>query len=293
MDEDTTTENLAATLARVLPQPQKLHWQPTPGEQEAITHLALPAGFKLQAIDNEPLLPGPRHLKLAAAFDTVESFIDYVNHHAPQNHGATVWCRFNPKDGKLGFDAVLDEHLTNETRWRKHRATFAPRHSLEWTTWTSHDKQTKEQVAFAEFLEANERDIAAGDKLPSSLDMLKMATEFEAHAEKRLKSVVRLQGGGVRLEYVNTDNDQTIEQMRMFEKFQIAVPVFWTMPKAGEPVAAYPVLARLKYRQAAGAVKFWYELIRPDLVYQTAAMGLIEQVRAGIGAVPLRMGAAE
>ncbi len=46
-------------------------------------------------------------------------------------------------------------------------------------------------------------------------------------------------------------------------------------------------------RSGQFADEFWYELIRPDLVYQTAAMGLIEQVRAGIGAVPLRMGAAE
>lgn len=293
--EDTTTENLAATLARVLPKPETAHKQKfftIDGDGE-VAHVALPPGWKLQAIDNESLLHGPRRASMQATFDTVESFIAYVNHHAPSHAGATVWCRFAPKDGKLTFEAVLDEYEVAATRWRGHKATFSPRHSLEWTTWNSHDKQTKEQVAFAEFIEANERDIAAGEKLPSSLDMLKMATEFEAHAEKRLKSVVRLQGGGVRLDYVNTDNDQTIEHMKLFEKFQIAVPVFWTMPAVGVPVDAYPVLARLKYRQAAGSVKFWYELIRPDLVYQTAAMSLIEQVRAGIGAVPLRMGAAQ
>ena len=62
--------------------------------------------------------------------------------------------------------------------------------------------------------------------------------------------------------------------------FTDGVQKFHTAPTpriGGVPIvlAAYPVLARLKYRQNSGAVKFWYELIRPDLVYQTAALKLI------------------
>lgn len=116
--------------------------------------------------------------------------------------------------------------------------------------------------------------------------MLKMATEFEANSDKRIKSVVRLQGGGVRMDYVDDDNADTLAQMQVFEKFQIGIPVFWSGP-------GYRIDARLKYRHGQGKVSFWYELIRPDRIHEAAAKELIERVRAGIGAVPMLMGSCQ
>ena len=293
-DDDTATENIAATLARVLPKPTVISTAACDliDEPKAIEHIVLPPGHKLQAIDHEGLLAGPRHPKLTIDFADAGSFVSYVNYHAQVYLRSTVWCTFNPGKNALSFHAVMDEHSFDATRWRSMRATYTPRTSHEWDVWMANNRQAKDQVTFAEYLEENERDIAAGQNLPSSLDMLKMATEFEAHAEKRLKSVIKLQGGGLSMEYVNTDDAATIERMRVFERFQIALPVFWTMP-SDEPVEAYPVLARLKYRQNAGAVKFWYELIRPDLVHQTAALKLINQIRAGLQNVPLLLGEAD
>lgn len=138
--------------------------------------------------------------------------------------------------------------------------------------------------------EANEKDIAGGPGLPSSLEMMTMATNFEAAADKRIKSKVRLQSGGVALEYVDTDDEATIGQMRLFERFQIALPVFWRLRDGQQAVPAWPLTARLKYRVAQGEATFWYELVRPDLVHEAAALTLIAEVRAGLGSVPLRMG---
>jgi uncharacterized protein YfdQ (DUF2303 family) len=295
-DDDESRENLAATLAKVLPKPELIAVGVTANEtindHAAIEYIALPPGHTIQAIDHESLLSGPRRPKLTIDFADAESFVNYVNYHAQGSDRSTVWCTFDPAKSALSFNAVLDEHAVTGARWRGMRASYTPRTSHEWNVWKANDRQQKDQVPFAEFLEENERDIAAGEKLPTSLDMLKMATDFEAHAEKRLKSVVKLQGGGLSLEYVNTDDAATIEKMKVFERFQIALPVFWTMP-SDDPVAAYPVLARLKYRQNAGAVKFWYELIRPDLVYQTAALKLIEQISSGLVSVPLLIGKAD
>lgn len=297
--DTTNTENIAATLARVLPQPQMIHIQGCShlDEDEAVAHFALPPGHTLKAIDNEALRPGPRQVKLKADFATAQSFLAYVTAHAT-TRSPTVWTAFSPRQNLLQFTAVIDENTPTDNRWRGHRAIYKPAMSIEWATWIQNNgaDKIKGQVEFAEFLEANERDILAGPNFPTSTDMLKMATEFEAHAEKRLKSVIKLQGGGVAIDYVNSDNAETIERMKVFSKFQLGLPVFWTMPlTADAPVKGYPLVARLKYRQVSGQVRFYYELIRPDLVYQTAALELIDEIRNGLAesGVPLLMGTAE
>ena len=58
------------------------------------------------------------------------------------------------------------------------------------------------------------------------------------------------------------------------------------MPASNWPRWSRPLTRRVN----SGAVKFWYDLIRPDLVHQAAAVAMIDQIRAGLGGVPLRMG---
>lgn len=289
MDYDTEGENIAATIARESAKPVTLA-ELTPEAGGQILHFALPKGYELRTVDNVATLPHPRFTAAAATLVDVASFLAYVANHDAGDAKAAVWCDFNPVTYALTFKAVIDEHGYKEPAWRKHTAVFTPRLSVEWGIWLGRNKKEHTQIQFAEFIESNEKDIAGGEGLPSSLQMMTMATAFEANSEKRFKSKVRLQSGGVALEYVNTDDDATIEQMKLFEKFQIGVPVFWSLRVKDEPVRAWPITARLKYKAAAGAVQFWYDLIRPDLIHELAALEMIEKVRAGLGPVPLRMG---
>lgn len=286
---DEPVENIAATLAKELPKPQVLFAAPEAdgGTVPGLIHVSLPKGWTLANVDNEKMLPNPRRIAAEAKMSDAASFIAYVLRN--RNAGSVVWCEFNPTSYALNFTAVFDEHAA-KPGWRSHKASFKPAQSAEWLTWVRNDKQSKSQVAFAEFLEQNEQDISALDGFPTSLDMMKMATEFEARQDQRLKSTVRLQSGGIRLEYVADADAGTTETMKVFDKFVIGIPVFWTQPKAGEAVAAYHVKSRLRYRMDRGAVNFYYELIRPDLVHQRAALELIEEIRAGIGETPLLMG---
>jgi uncharacterized protein YfdQ (DUF2303 family) len=281
----TTERNLADSLADLLPDAKIVHTTDVGiSDADQLIHLAVPKGFKIETIDNENLLRYPRRIVSTAEFSTGESFIDYVKRHAsPASMG---WCDFNPQTFKLAFTAVLDDHQNSLAGWRKHQAVFKPEMSAEWKTWTERNgiKYAMSQLDFAEFLERNADDINGGDDFPTSLDMMTMATSFEANSEKRIKSVVRLQGGGTRLDYVDDDDAATITSMKAFEKFRIGIPVFW----AG---LAYRITARLKYRHAQGKVAFYYELIRPDLVHATAAKELIGRVQEGISTVPLLMGA--
>lgn len=281
MPDPVQQANLAETLARVLPKAEHIG-EDIVGGHIVRRHFAVPAGFKLETIDTQKLRPAPLRTIARPQLVTADSFLDYVKRHATSD--SVIWAQFDPQAGNLSFQLVVDEHNRASPGWGEHLATYTPALSHEWKTWTSSDTKPMSQVDFAGFLERNADDInAEGDGLPTSLAMLSMATEFEASSEKRVRSVTRLQSGGVRLEFVDDDDDATVSQMKAFDRFQIGVPVFW----AG---LGFRLQARLKYRAGAGKVTFWYELIRPDLAYEAAARAVIEQVRTGAGTTPLLFG---
>lgn len=293
----TENTNIAESLARVLPKTDVLFSVPEFGGKEndapAQFVIAVPNNSKLETLDMEKLLPNPRRAKGTATMGDQDSFIAYVNKFA--KHGTTVWCDFNPQTATLGFRAVIDEHSPIDAGWRGHQAVYTPAMSIEWMNWKGQNTKVMSQVEFADFLEKNENDIATIEGFPTSLQMHAMATEFHARSEQSIKSTARLQDGSVRLTYINDADSETQETMKVFDKFVIGIPVFWSVPALGDdgkplPVEAYRIDARLRYRMANAKVSFWYELIRPDRTHQLAALGLIQQVKAGIGDVPLRMG---
>jgi uncharacterized protein YfdQ (DUF2303 family) len=155
--------------------------------------------------------------------------------------------------------------------------------SAEWQVWRGQNTKPMAQLAFAEFLEANDGDINGSEGFPTSADMMQMAGNFEINCDKRLKSVVRTADGGMALEFVDQSDDATVEKMRMFSKFQLGIPIFW----AG---AGFLLQARLKHRIREGKAYFHYELIRPDYAHETAARKVIEDVTEGIGDTPLLFG---
>ncbi|MES2887286.1 MAG: DUF2303 family protein [Pseudomonadota bacterium] len=272
------SENLAQTLERTLAKPERIV------DAHALAYFAIPNNFKLEKVDTEGLLAHPLRAKAKTFLADHESFVNYVSKHTTPS--TVVWCDFDPQKLRLKFTAVFDEHALGAPGWRSHVAVYEPDHSPEWKTWVGSNKQPKSQVEFAEFLEANEFDISSQEGMPTSLQMLTMATEFVARQDMMLKSTVRLQGGGVNLTYVADADTGTLEQMKLFEKFAIGLPVFWN----GTP---YRLDARLRYRQSQAKVNFHYDLIRADRVHQAASLELIDKVRAAIGDVPLFMGRGE
>jgi uncharacterized protein YfdQ (DUF2303 family) len=281
MATETTREpeNIAATLARVLPDAQII----TNLSDPTLFHVVMPPGRTLERVDLESMLPAPRRTKGTFAFGDTTSFIAYVKHHAASNPGATVWCQFNPQTFALKFAGVLDDHQQGTAGWRGHTAAFEPTMSAEWKAWMGQNGKSFSQVDFAEWLENHEEDIAEANGLPTLLQMKTMATNFVARQEMRFKSAIRLQDGSVRMEYINDADESTVTEMKLFERFCIGIPVFW----GGQP---WQITARLKYSTSAGKVAFRYELVRPDRVHEAAAKELILIVREAIAPTPLRMG---
>lgn len=281
----TPTRNLAETLAEVLPTAKVVHDMTTGIEGLSIAHVAVPKTSELREVrvDLEALLPNPRRTKAVADFSAAESFLAYVKRHATD--GSAVWCQFDPQTFALNFTAVFDEHEKGKAGWRAHRARLVPDMSAEWKAWTGQNAKSMPQVTFAEWIQEHEDDITSNaNGLPTSLQMHAMATDFVSNEERVLKSTVKLQSGGVRLTYIADQDAGTTETMQMFERFAIGIPVF-------HGGSAWALTARLKYRLSSGKVSFHYELVRPDRVHDGAAKELIEQVRSGLEAVPMFMGA--
>lgn len=274
--DDNNQPNLAETLARVLPKAELVN---TAGE---FLQFAVPAGWNIKEVDIEKTLPAPTRARATAEFCTKESFLDYIKRHAS---GHTVcWCDFDPQTFALSFKAVLDDYAPGGVpAWRSHVAAYVPDLSTEWKAWKGKDRSSFAQVAFAEWIQEHDEDIATANGLPTSLQMLEMATNFVMNEERSLKSAVKLQSGGTRLTYIADPDTGTIEAMSVFERFALGIPVFHGGP-------AWSIGARLKYRNNGGKLSFSYELIRADRVHDGAAKELIAAVRDGLGSVPLMMG---
>lgn len=275
MTEQTVTKNIAETLAAVLPQAALIR------ETGDILHFAVPANTAIKEFDLEKTLPNPRRMKSKAEFADAESFLAYVLRH--RGDGTVAWCDFNPQTFALSFTAVLDDHAPGAPGWRSHKAVFAPDMSAEWKAWKGSNSKPFPQVAFAEWIQEHDEDIAAANGMPSSLQMLEMATNFVMNEERSLKSTVRLQSGGTRLTFIADPDQGTVESMQLFERFALGIPVF-------HGGAAWGLTARLKYRNNGGKLSFYYELVRADRIHDGAAKELIAKVRDGLGDVPLLMG---
>lgn len=148
---------------------------------------------------------------------------------------------------------------------------------MEWKRWVGRNKQNFSQTDFATWLEDNLSDIATVSGMPSGADILQMALAFEANAEKRLRSKINLQNGGVQFEFVEDEDKDTRTKMQVFQRFTLGLPVF---DGSG---SAYPLEARLKYREREGKVTFWYELIRPDRVFKSAVTDELTRIKEATG----------
>lgn len=251
-----------------------------------IKRYALPPGWVEKIFDEEHLLDQPARKKGNVNLDDIGSYIDYINRHKSPS-STTIYVIADYVGGSVSFRCVINDHeaylgTVPTQNWKDFVALYQPRKSVEWERWTRNNKEAFSQFEFATFIEDNLQDIAESEGMPTAIQLLEMATKFQATMDMRFKSNIRTQNGGVDLIFVNDDDAQTVEKMKMFEKISIRMPVFW----GGEP---YRVTARLRYRVKDGGLKFWYELIREDKVMEDATKTMIEKIKADTGA-PLFFG---
>ena len=249
---------------------------PLMDKDNRIPFVVVPSGCKVEKIEN--LLPFPTRKRATVAVTSADSFIEYVKKHGSGDE-SVIYAQINAEQSQCTMVALMNDNGSGTTNWRDHRCTFSPALSIEWKRWMSKDghKNAMSQADFATWLEDNQADVRSVDGSPSGADILAMAQAFEVNADKRVKSHINLQSGGVRFEFVDDEIRDTRTSMEVFRRFTLAIPVF------DSSYDAYPIPARLKYRDNAGKVTFWYELIRPDLAFKTAVRSVLDKITADTG----------
>lgn len=175
--------------------------------------------------------------------------------------------------GRRSITAVWnDQRQAHTPGWRDHRAVFTAELTPEFKRWLEQDRKAMSQEAFAEFIEDNAAD------LPDAQLLLEVAGTLSAKTDVQFRSARRLDNGQVQLGYVETINTSagTEGQLTVPKIFAVGVRIF----KAGN---GYLINARLKYRLTQGAVKFWYELDRPERAVELAFEGYVTEVREKSG----------
>jgi len=211
-----TTDNLKTVLdaGAASAQPVTAH--------SGIPYAVVPNGYDLHELEH--LLPVPARKRGEVILTEADSFIHYVSKHG-QEGSTLIYAQVNTEDSFLSLTAVLNGH-SDKPDWGDHKCHFQPRPSVEWKRWTSSDGRIFTQNDFATYLEDNLPDIASADGMPSGADILQMALGFEANADKRLRSKINLQSGGVQFEFVEDEDKDTRSRMQVFKRFMLGIPVF-------------------------------------------------------------------
>lgn len=241
---------------------------------DGIPFVVIPQDYK--AADLERMLPEPIRKRASVVTIDANGFIDYLNKHSRLEH-SLIYAQIDSEQNVCNLVAVIDDHGGELPQWREHTCAFTPKQAVEWKRWLGKNKAPMSQTDFATWLEDNMTDVASVPGFPSGAEILAMALGFEANAEKRLRSKINLQNGGVQFEFVEDEDKDTRTSMKVFERFTLGLPVF------DGSASAYPLEARLKYREKSGALTFWYELIRPDRVFKTAVTDELANIKEGTG----------
>jgi len=236
----------------------------------------VPDGYKVTSLESQGEQPARK--RGAVITSNTDGFIFYLNKHGHETR-TLVYADIDAEASQFKLVAVIDDHgdTHSDPQWREHRCHFSPDQAVEWKRWIGSDKKVFSQGDFATWLEDNLGDIASVTNMPTGADILKMALGFEANAEKRLRSKINLQNGGVQFEFVEDEDKDTRTKMEVFQRFTLGIPVF------DGSTSAYPIEARLKYREREGKVSFWFELIRPDRVFKTAVQDELALINEGAG----------
>lgn len=194
----------------------------------------------------------PERIKQTVNVVDAVSFIEYHKLFSDSN------TRIFADESGLNVLAVLDYHGAggNEVggaRWGSHKLNLALVFSPEWDLWSRQNNQKMEQMAFAEFLEQNARDIVE----PAAAAVIDTARELEGKTEATFGASARTQSGAHSITYNETTTAKVgNNKVEVPDKFKIRVPVFF----GGDKV---DIEALLRYRVEGGKVKFFFTLIRP------------------------------
>lgn len=203
-----------------------------------------------------------------ATAQTVQAFIDLVNHHKTDHSAVfadTTWTR-------PSFTAVIDYHRAGSTEPDnlRHRIGYAFPLSDEWQLWLKGNRTKMSQVDFAAFLEDRVADLASPfdsertelerlfqTKIAAPNELITFSRGLEVAVEAKVRNVVTLQSGEGQILYDEVHKDMASNKIIVPGLFMLSIPIFFM----GLPVR---VPVRLRYRAGGGDITWFYDIYRPD-----------------------------
>lgn len=209
----------------------------------------------------------PARRRGTAQAGTLRSFIELVIRHKDDQSalfGKTSW-----PDPKL--TAVLNyDSAEGAARYRDHRVEYAFPLTKEFKSWVDGDgeKNKRDQVEFAIFLEEHSAEVAEVDALEkktyeplfreifaSPSELIALSRQLEVYVQSSAKQGVRLSSGERVIEFSEQHMNGKGEAVVIPGIFMVSVPAF-------VDGALVRIPARLRYRVVGSAVKWHYELYR-------------------------------
>lgn len=228
-------------------------------DEGEVRAFVVPAGARLEVVDQEALLDRPRRAKGSVRLFTPEAFVAYLKRHGAgeDTYHATIWADVEHRR----IAAILNDHDPEGPGWRDHRALLQLRHPPAWQRWIARNGRIGTQQEFAEHIEESLSDIVS----PPAAEMLELAQSFQAAKAVSFRTDRRLQSGQVQLTY-----EETIEA-KAGQRGEITIPqTFRVALQPFEGMELWSVEARLRYRLRDGQLAIGYVLERPEDVVRDA-----------------------
>jgi uncharacterized protein YfdQ (DUF2303 family) len=242
--------------------------------------ILVPAGYKLEMLDDYVPEPAPTFIKESVALTTAESFVAYVQRFAlPET---VLFAKVTDTECKVV--AVIDYHdgPAQAARRAVHLAVFSCTPTREFKEWMASDRKPMTQEQFAVFIQANERLIHD----PKGSEFLELVTNLEGKCNVAFTSGLRLASGKNSLRYeedVDLRGSQGTGVIEIPQVFTLGLQPF-------EGGAFYDVKARLRYRIESRKLSFWYETITPHLIVRDAAQAALALIGEGLPGRPIFQG---
>lgn len=255
---------------------------------------------------------------------TLESFIALVNHHAtgdsaifadPQwrapsltavidYHGATLAIE-PAEDGKIDEEEVVAMLGSSRrrfddpgARFLQHRIRYEFPLSESWQTWLKHNAELMTQEEFAHFIEEHINETASPQEFEiadfqqrykmrcgSPIELVELARGLEVNVNQSVKSKTILASGERQIVFETEHRDAQNNAIDVPGLFLLNVPIFYGGAEQRIP-------CRLRYRVINGALKWAYEILRPDIYIDERVQEDCETVRRQTG-LPVFAGAPE
>lgn len=223
------------------------------------------------------------------------SFIDATNRF--KDDDSALFACDDPERPSL--TAVLDYNPVgpeddNSPRFGEHRVAYDFPMSPEWKAWFGKNAEPMAMIEFAEFLEDRIVDVlqvqddgdgfseeakqfisTTGGTFASPSKLIEIARGMQVYEQSNVKETRNLSSGEAEITFDTVHTDGDGKPLKLPNLFVIAIPVF---ARANE---AFRMIARLRYRKRNGGLVFWYELWRPDLVFEAAFTEAVEVAQEG------------